>query len=179
MKSQVRSAFTLIEILIVVVIMAILAATIIPQFTDSTADAEEATAEFNLNTLRAQIELYKAQHGGNLPAFAGGAITGLTTQTTHGGSSFGPYLVKMPTDTITNSATVTEVTGSRRNCRWQRDGDRRMAVPLGHGRNPHRPPLSLDEVVEPALLKNRTALFRTPRKRAVRCALAVSYEIDW
>ena len=112
MKSQVRSAFTLIEILIVVVIMAILAATIIPQFTDSTADAEEATAEFNLNTLRAQIELYKAQHGGNLPAFAGGAITGLTTQTTHGGSSFGPYLVKMPTDTITNSATVTEVTGS-------------------------------------------------------------------
>ena len=34
-----RSAFTLIEVLIVVVIMAILAATIIPQFTDSTKDA--------------------------------------------------------------------------------------------------------------------------------------------
>ena len=75
-----RRGFTLIEILIVVVIMAILAATIIPQFTDSTADAEIATTEFNLNTLRAQIELYKAQHGGTPPAISGGLITGLTTQ---------------------------------------------------------------------------------------------------
>ena len=38
-----RSAFTLIEVLIVVVIMAILAATIIPQFTDSTKDAKSST----------------------------------------------------------------------------------------------------------------------------------------
>ena len=38
MKPRVRNAFTLIEILIVVVIMAILAATIIPQFTSSTDD---------------------------------------------------------------------------------------------------------------------------------------------
>ena len=53
------SAFTLIEVLIVVVIMAILAATIIPQFTDSTKDAKASTATFNLHTLRAQIELYR------------------------------------------------------------------------------------------------------------------------
>ena len=45
MKTPVRrSAFTLIEVLIVVVIMAILAATIIPQFTDSTKDAKASTA---------------------------------------------------------------------------------------------------------------------------------------
>ena len=113
MNTKVRSAFTLIEILIVVVIMAILAATIIPQFTDSTGDAEVATAEFNLNTLRAQIELYKAQHGGAIPAFSGGVITGLTTQTTYGPNTYGPYLAKMPTCTITGSAVVTEVTGSQ------------------------------------------------------------------
>jgi prepilin-type N-terminal cleavage/methylation domain-containing protein len=109
MKTQIRNAFTLIEILIVVVIMAILAATIIPQFTDSTADAEVATAEFNLNTLRAQIELYKAQHAGAVPAFAGGVITGLTEETLHNGKTYGPYLAKMPTNTITDSATVTAV----------------------------------------------------------------------
>ncbi|NIL97583.1 MAG: prepilin-type N-terminal cleavage/methylation domain-containing protein [Planctomycetales bacterium] len=112
MKTNMRQAFTLIEILIVVVIMAILAATIIPQFTDSTADAELATTEFNLNTLRAQIELYKVQHGGAVPAFASGAITGLTTTTTHNSKDFGPYLVKIPTNTITGSDVVVEVTGA-------------------------------------------------------------------
>ena len=112
MKSQMRSAFTLIEILIVVVIMAILAATIIPQFTNSTADAEIATTEFNLNTLRSQIELYKAQHGGANPAFASGVITGLTTQTTYNSRNYGPYMVSIPLNAIKGSAVVTEVTGS-------------------------------------------------------------------
>ena len=50
--------------LIVVVIMAILAATIIPQFTDSTKDAKASTTKFNLHTLRSQIELYRTQHNG-------------------------------------------------------------------------------------------------------------------
>ena len=112
MNTQIRSAFTLIEILIVVVIMAILAATIIPQFTDSTADAEVATAEFNLNTLRAQIELYKAQHAGAVPAHAGGVITGLTTVTVHAGKNYGPYMSQVPTNTITGSAVVTALTGA-------------------------------------------------------------------
>jgi prepilin-type N-terminal cleavage/methylation domain-containing protein len=113
MKTQIRNAFTLIEILIVVVIMAILAATIIPQFTDSTADAEVATAEFNLNTLRAQIELFKAQHAGAVPGFASGVITGLTTETIHNTKSYGPYLAKMPSNTVTGSAVVTAVAGTQ------------------------------------------------------------------
>ena len=68
MSSKTRNAFTLIEILIVVVIMAVLAATIIPQFTDSSDEAKTSTVEYNLNTMRAQIELYKAQHGGSVPS---------------------------------------------------------------------------------------------------------------
>ena len=67
MKSKLRSAFTLVEILIVVVIMAILAATIIPQFTDSATDAKKGTAVFNLSTLRGQIETYKSNHEGLKP----------------------------------------------------------------------------------------------------------------
>ncbi len=39
-----RSAFTLIEVLIVVIIMAVLAATIIPQFSSSTNDAKDQLA---------------------------------------------------------------------------------------------------------------------------------------
>ncbi len=63
-----RGGFTLIEVLIVVVIMAVLAATIIPQFSTSTKDARESSLKFNLQSLRTQIELYKLHHGGAYPA---------------------------------------------------------------------------------------------------------------
>lgn len=64
-----RSAFTLIEVLIVVIIMAVLAATIIPQFSSSTSDAKDSSLRFNLHTIRSQIEMYKVHHGGKVPAF--------------------------------------------------------------------------------------------------------------
>ena len=61
---QMAIACAVMGVLIVVVIMAILAATIIPQFTDSTKDAKTSTAKMNLATLRAQIQLYRTQHTG-------------------------------------------------------------------------------------------------------------------
>jgi prepilin-type N-terminal cleavage/methylation domain-containing protein len=54
-----KRAFTLIEILIVVVILGILAAIVIPQFTDASEDAAESAARSTLQTARSQIELYK------------------------------------------------------------------------------------------------------------------------
>jgi general secretion pathway protein G len=53
--------FTLIEILIVVVILGILAAIIIPQFTNAADDASISSARTQLQTMRSQIELYRAQ----------------------------------------------------------------------------------------------------------------------
>src|SRR6187549_821837 len=98
-----RSAFTLVEILIVVVILAILAAAVIPQFTDSTTDARNSTSIFNLNTLRSQIGIYKAQHMGVAPSGAdAAAITALLTGktnadgTTTGTPTLGPYLQAIP-----------------------------------------------------------------------------------
>ncbi len=123
MNGNIRSAFTLIEMLIVVVIMAILAATIIPQFTHSAAGAEAATTKFNLHTLRSQIELFKAQHGGVAPALdaATNTITELTTITTFKGQQYGPYLTIISEDSITTGSGVyasispigsTDVTGN-------------------------------------------------------------------
>lgn len=68
MRSQIANrmhrAFTLIEILIVVVILGILAAIVIPQFTDASEDAQEASIHSQLQTLRSQIELFRVQNPG-------------------------------------------------------------------------------------------------------------------
>ncbi len=109
-----ESAFTLIEVLIVVVIMAILAATIIPQFTDSTKDAKLSTVKFNLATLRAQIQLYRTQHSGVNPSATLAELTQTTdiSGTVGTGATFvyGPYLRQIPINPWTNLNTVTAVT---------------------------------------------------------------------
>ncbi len=60
-KTRVSRAFTLIEILIVVVILGILAAIVIPQFTDASQEAMEASLVTQLQTIRSQIELHNVQ----------------------------------------------------------------------------------------------------------------------
>ena len=109
-----RNAFTLIEVLIVVVIMAILAATIIPQFTDSTKDAKASTVKFNLATLRSQIQLYRAQHNGTNPTATLVELTQTTDASGTAGTGatfvFGPYLREIPTNPFTNSKTVKVIT---------------------------------------------------------------------
>lgn len=113
MQSRRNSGFTLVEVLIVVVIMAVLAATVIPQFSDSTTDAKEGTARFNLQSMRSQIEAYKAQHNGSPPA----TLDLLTVKTTRAGTAdptgpYGPYIQEIPLEPITNSENVEDITGS-------------------------------------------------------------------
>jgi len=62
--------FTLIELLIVVIIIAILAAIAIPQFSNTSGDAQESAAIANLTTMRSAIELYRVQHNGAYPSKA-------------------------------------------------------------------------------------------------------------
>jgi type II secretion system protein G len=114
MKNVPRSAFTLIEVLIVVVIMAILAAAIVPQFTDSAKDAKSSTAQFNLSTLRSQIQTYRSQHGGSVPNATLAELLASTDSTgaTGTGANFpyGPYLREVPINPFTNSKAIKVVT---------------------------------------------------------------------
>ena len=71
-----QRGFTLVELLIVVIILAILAAIVIPQFSSATTDAQEAALDSNLNALRSAIDLYKVQHNGKYPGQV--AATGAT-----------------------------------------------------------------------------------------------------
>ena len=115
-----RNAFTLIEVLIVVVIMAVLAATIIPQFASSTEDAKDSTLRFNMHTMRSQIELYNMQHNSKYPDTIGDATNGylpqLTNKTDIGGTldasgAYGPYIEgDVPPNPYDGSNVVTSVT---------------------------------------------------------------------
>ncbi|MFO0856448.1 MAG: prepilin-type N-terminal cleavage/methylation domain-containing protein [Phycisphaerales bacterium] len=61
-KKNIKKAFTLIEILIVVVILGILAAIVVPQFTSATQDSQAGNIKAQLGTLQRQIELYYAKN---------------------------------------------------------------------------------------------------------------------
>src|SRR5256885_17192904 len=72
-----KGGFTLVEILIVVIILGILAAIVIPQFTSASQDARKNSLVSQLQTIKAQLELTRLQHLDKDSATfdAGGAAT--------------------------------------------------------------------------------------------------------
>ena len=62
MIKQIQKGFTLVELLIVVIILAILAAIVVPQFASSTDDAKLSSLDSTLAAMRSSIALYKQQH---------------------------------------------------------------------------------------------------------------------
>jgi general secretion pathway protein G len=69
MKRFIRgeAGFTLIELLVVIIILGIIAALVIPQFTSSAREAKESTLKGDLAGLRNAIDLYYHQHNETYP----------------------------------------------------------------------------------------------------------------
>jgi general secretion pathway protein G len=115
-----NKGFTLVEILIVVIILGILAAIVIPQFTNASQDARKSSLTSQLQTVRSQVELYKLQHLDQAPPklVAGGATAwdDMTVQTNADHTTtpispatscpFGPYLQAAPINPLNNSSSV-------------------------------------------------------------------------
>jgi general secretion pathway protein G len=119
MRTQVKRAFTLIEILIVVVILGILAAIVIPQFTDAAQDAALSSTQSQLQTVRSQIELYRIQHQGVLPD----VVTDWTDLTDIDAVTGSRYLQQAPRNALRLNAVDTvagtaATTGTAANVGW-------------------------------------------------------------
>src|SRR3954452_14514347 len=80
-RVKTRGGFTLVEILIVVIILGILAAIVIPQFSNASTDARKASLLSQLQTFRSQIQLYKLQHNDILPDLVANQWTQIMNKT--------------------------------------------------------------------------------------------------
>ena len=120
-----RCAFTLVEILIVVVILGILAMIIIPQFSNASDTARSTTTVALLRTLRGQLELYLSQHADTYPTLAQ-LWANMTQKTDAAGTidptgKFGPYLTQPPVNQYTLSSMVVAAGTGTANDGWEYD----------------------------------------------------------
>mgnify|MGYP003572706326 CR=1 FL=1 len=101
-----NQGFTLVEILIVVVILGILAAIVVPQFTNASQSATISSIESQLQTVRGQLELFRIQEAPHAyPDLVADQWADLLDPDGDGDTSDG-YLQEEPVNPWTGSATV-------------------------------------------------------------------------
>lgn len=129
-QNRISRAFTLVELLIVVVILGILAAVVVPQFTDASSDAKMSAIQTNLQTIRSQLQLYRLQHNETWPALAtftaqmtqASKADGTTAAPGTAGFPYGPYLLTaIPNNPYTDTNTVSD--GAADSSAWYYDED--------------------------------------------------------
>jgi len=129
-----QRGFTLVELLVVVIILAILAAIVVPQLKSSSQDAKASALDTDLSAMRSSIELFYHQHNSvypgvkknhegsshadNYDAFVKqlifcSDINGNTDTTCDTTFKYGPYVKKgVPKNPLPNAATTTDAQAS-------------------------------------------------------------------
>ena len=125
-----RKGFTLVEILIVVIILGILAAIVIPQFTNASQDARRSALASTVQSVRSQVELYKLQHRDVAPSQTSATFWNQLTQFSDDAGNvnaaktavfkYGPYYEAPVVNPLTNSSTVGAAAGEA-NMGWAYD----------------------------------------------------------
>lgn len=108
-----RQGFTLVELLVVIVILAVLAAVVLPKFASSGQRSKESALKSDLTLLRNAVQMFKTDTGAYPASLADLAVTtapakGLasdgTQATIAAGDWHGPYITTVPNDPISVAA---------------------------------------------------------------------------
>lgn len=113
MTSRQRAGLTLIDVLVVAVIAAVLAAVVVPQLRAPAEDDRLRTAEYHLATMRGAVETYRNEHQGLTPAHdrCTDLLAALTVPSRDDGTidptgECGPYLPKVLENPFTGETRV-------------------------------------------------------------------------
>lgn len=132
-----RKGFTLVEVLIVVVILAILAAIVIPRYSRATDEAASSNMFSQLQAIRSQILLYQSEHDATLPTLAQMQGFSALINRTHDDGTVdpdgpnGPYLRKPPENYYNGSTTVVAPGAGGPNDGWEYDEDAGFITAVG------------------------------------------------
>ena len=111
-----RTNLTVIDAVLLIVVIAIVCATAVPLIEAANRRAQQSALAQNLHTLRSQIELYKAEHGGQTPLLHDGTLPQMVQPTNADGMPgpaggkypFGPYLRSgVPTNPVSGRSVIT------------------------------------------------------------------------
>ena len=110
--------FTLIELVMVIVIIAVLSAIIVPNFVDYVGKSEASATRANLQMLRTAIQTFRSQNSGTFPA---NNLSDLVPT----------YLPKIPPDGVESSSAVVNLQNGTGGWFW--DITNRILVPNLNG----------------------------------------------
>lgn len=119
-----QRGFSLIELVIVISILAVLAAIVVPRYSNASDSARGASLASQLQTVKKAVALYKNDHNDTPPSFDQLVVNQwqVLTNTTDidgdvAGSDFGPYFSKPPTNPFMDSNGVMDDNSAA----WQYD----------------------------------------------------------
>jgi len=106
-----------------VVVGTVLGFYVIPQFTSNGHDSKLANLTTNLQSIRAQLELYRLHHNGKYPS---NIVAGLTKKTDDDGTvnaagAYGPYMQEFPANPFVYDSAEAVKTSGRPGEGWSYD----------------------------------------------------------
>lgn len=118
-SARARPRVSWIEVAIVGVVLAVLAALVVPQFSEASTDPREKQLRMAVQIVQGQLEMYKAQHGHRYPSLAQfhnqmtlcSDSDGRTAAPGASGFDRGPYLRTIPVNPYSGTSDISSQRG--------------------------------------------------------------------
>lgn len=102
MKEKTRLSY--VELVIIGFVLSVVATTVVPKFIEASTESKTSDLIDGLQQMRAQLDLYRAQHENSLPPVD--SFESFKTAMTIKAGQYGPYVEKVPVNPFNNLNTV-------------------------------------------------------------------------